>query len=42
MSAFNVLWYKQWWKEYGDAICKITPNITSAVHDYFVDGAFIA
>ncbi len=40
--AYSMLWCRQWWKEYGDAIRKISPNIASAVHDHFVDGAFVA
>lgn len=40
--AHSMIWCRQWWKEYGDAIRKISPNIASAVHDHFVDGAFVA
>lgn len=40
--ASHMIWVREWWKEYGDAIRKISPNIASAVHDHFVDGSFIA
>lgn len=40
--AHSMIWCRQWWKEYGDAIRKISPNIASAVHDHFVDGSFVA
>jgi len=40
--AHSIIWCRQWWKEYGDAIRKISPNIASAVHDHFVDGSFVA
>jgi len=40
--AHCMIWCRQWWKEYGDAIRKINPNIASAVHDYFIDGSFVA
>lgn len=40
--AYCMIWCRQWWKEYGDAIRKINPNIASAVHDYFIDGSFVA
>jgi hypothetical protein len=37
-----MLWCRQWWKEYGDAIRTLNPDIAISVHDYFVDGAFLA
>lgn len=37
-----MLWCRQWWKEYGDAIRTLNPDIVISVHDYFVDGAFLA
>ncbi|QER39252.1 Bro-N domain-containing protein [Acinetobacter suaedae] len=40
--AHCMIWCCQWWKEYGDAIRKINPNIASSVHDYFIDGSFVA
>lgn len=40
--AHCMIWCRQWWKEYGDAIRKINPNIASSVHDYFIDGSFVA
>lgn len=40
--AHSMIWVREWWREYGDAIRKINPNIFCAVHDYFVDGAFVA
>lgn len=40
--AHCMIWCRQWWKEYGEAIRKINPNIAAAVHDHFVDGAFVA
>ena len=40
--AHSMIWCRQWWKEYGDAIRKISPNIAAAVHDHFVDGSFVA
>lgn len=40
--AHCMIWCRQWWREYGDAIRKINPNIASAVHDYFIDGSFVA
>ncbi|MFV5384133.1 ORF6N domain-containing protein [Acinetobacter junii] len=40
--AHCMIWCRQWWKEYGDAIRKLNPNIASAVHDYFIDGSFVA
>lgn len=40
--AHSMIWCRQWWKEYGDAIRKISPNIANAVHDHFVDGSFVA
>lgn len=40
--AHCMIWCRQWWKEYGEAIRKINPNIAAAVHDHFIDGAFVA
>ncbi|WP_234857212.1 Bro-N domain-containing protein [Acinetobacter junii] len=40
--AHCMIWCRQWWKEYGDAIRKINPNIASSFHDYFIDGSFVA
>ena len=40
--AHCMIWCRQWWKEYGDAIRKINPKIASSVHDYFIDGSFVA
>lgn len=40
--AHCMIWCRQWWKEYGDAIRKINSNIASSVHDYFIDGSFVA
>lgn len=40
--AHSMLWCRQWWREYGDAIRKISPHIAYSVHDHFIDGAFTA
>ena len=39
--AHCMIWCHQWWKD-GEAIRKINPNIAAAVHDHFIDGAFVA
>lgn len=40
--AHCMIWCRQWWKEYGGSIRKISPTIASNVNDHFVDGASIA
>lgn len=40
--AQAMIWVNHWWKEYGEAIRILNPNIANSVNDYFVDGSIAA
>lgn len=40
--AQAMIWVNHWWKEYGEGIRTLNPNIANSVHDYFVDGSIVA
>jgi prophage antirepressor-like protein len=40
--AWHMIWLRDWWKEFGDSIRKLSPNMAGAVHDHFGDGAMFA
>ncbi len=40
--AWHMLWVREWWKEFGEPLRKLSPNMAGAVHDHFVDGAMFA
>lgn len=40
--AQAMIWVNHWWKEYGEGIRILNPNIANSVHDYFVDGSIAA
>ena len=40
--AWHMLWVREWWKQFGDPIRKISPAMAAAVHDHFTDGAMAA
>ncbi len=37
-----MLWVREWWREFGEAIRTISPHMAGAVHDHFQDGAMFA
>lgn len=40
--AWHMLWVREWWREFGEAIRTISPHMAGAVHDHFRDGAMFA
>lgn len=40
--AQAMIWFNHWWKDYGEGIRILNPNIANSVHDYFVDGSIAA
>lgn len=40
--AWHMLWVREWWREFGEAIRTISPHMAGAVHDHFQDGAMFA
>lgn len=40
--AQAMIWVNHWWKQYGESIRILNPNIANSVHDYFVDGSIAA
>nr|WP_314137615.1 BRO family protein [Acinetobacter lwoffii] len=40
--AWHMLWVRDWWKEFGEPLRKLNPNMAAAIHDHFVDGALFA
>lgn len=40
--AQAMIWVNHWWKEYGEGIRILNPNIANSVHNYFVDGSIAA
>ena len=40
--AQAMIWVNHWWKEYGEGVRILNPNIANSVHDYFVDGSIAA
>ena len=40
--AWHMLWVREWWREFGEAIRIISPHMAGAVHDHFQDGAMFA
>lgn len=40
--AWHMLWVREWWKEFGEPLRKLNPNMAGAIHDHFVDGALFA
>ncbi|WP_180095512.1 MULTISPECIES: phage antirepressor N-terminal domain-containing protein [unclassified Acinetobacter] len=40
--AWHMLWIREWWRQFGEAIRTISPHMAGAVHDHFQDGAMFA
>ena len=40
--AWHMIWVREWWKEFGEPIRKLSPNMAGAVNDHFTDGAMFA
>ena len=40
--AWHMLWVREWWREFGEAVRTISPHMAGAVHEHFVDGAMFA
>lgn len=40
--AWHMLWVREWWKEFGEPLRKLNPNIAGAIHDHFANGAAFA
>ncbi|WP_347455713.1 KilA-N domain-containing protein [Acinetobacter thermotolerans] len=40
--AMHMLWLHEWWVNFGESIRKLSPNMASAIHDRFHDGACFA
>lgn len=40
--AWHMLWAREWWLKFGEAIRTLSPHMAGAVHDHFVDGAMFA
>ena len=40
--AWHMIWVREWWKEFGEPIRKLNPNMAGAINDHFTDGAMFA
>ena len=40
--ATHMIWVREWWRTFGDAVRVISPTMAAAVHDHFVDGSCVA
>lgn len=40
--AWHMLWIREWWKQFGEPLRALSPNMAAAVHDHFTDGAMFA
>ncbi|EIM39979.1 hypothetical protein HADU_03943 [Acinetobacter sp. HA] len=40
--AWHMLWIREWWKEFGEPLRKLNPNMAGAIHDHFANGAAFA
>ena len=40
--AMHMLWIHEWWLNFGDSIRVLSPNMSAAIHDRFIDGALFA
>lgn len=40
--AWHMLWIREWWRQFGDPLRALSPNMAAAVHDHFTDGAMFA
>lgn len=40
--AWHMLWIREWWRQFGEPIRALSPNMAAAVHDHFTDGAMFA
>jgi hypothetical protein len=37
-----MLWIREWWRQFGEPLRALSPNMAAAVHDHFTDGAMFA
>ncbi|MGV0885504.1 BRO family protein [Acinetobacter venetianus] len=40
--AMHLVWLSGWWRQFGTAVRGINPHMSSAIHDNFNDGGFVA
>lgn len=40
--AWHMLWIREWWRQFGEPLRALSPNMAGAVHDHFQDGAMFA
>ena len=40
--AWHMLWIREWWKQFGEPLRALSPNMAAAVHDHFTDGSMFA
>ena len=40
--AWHMLWIREWWRQFGEPLRALSPNMAAAVHDHFTDGAMFA
>lgn len=40
--AMHLIWLSGWWRQFGTAVRGINPHMSSAIHDHFNDGGFVA
>ncbi|KXZ68133.1 hypothetical protein AVENLUH5627_01862 [Acinetobacter venetianus] len=40
--AMHLVWLSGWWRQFGTAVRGINPHMSSAIHDHFNDGGFVA
>ena len=40
--AWHMLWIREWWRQFGEPLRTLSPNMAAAVHDHFTDGAMFA
>ena len=36
--AWHMLWIREWWRQFGEPLRALSPNMAAAVHDHFTDG----
>ena len=40
--ATHMIWAREWWREFGEVIRKLSPIIAGRVNDHFIDGSSVA
>lgn len=40
--AWHMLWIREWWRQFGEPLRALSPNMASAINDHFTDGAMFA